>query len=529
VSTEAFDYVVVGGGSAGCVVAARLSEDPAVRVALVEAGPADRGRLFDIPGLFGLIQKTAFDWDFQTEPEPALNHRQTYLPRGRVLGGTSSINTMLYIRGNQWDYDEWEAMGCAGWSYEEVLKVFRRAEDNERGASRYHGVGGPVAVSDARSVHPLLEAWVAAAVESGYEENPDFNAERQDGVGVYQVNQRNGLRCSASVAYLRPVLGRPNLQVLTSTLALRLKLERARVVGVEVDHLGETRTIAVNGEVVLSAGAYQSPQLLLLSGVGPAADLQALGIRPVLDLPGVGANLQDHPGCFLCYPSRIADLSGADSPANEALIRKRGLGPLTWNEAGGFIRTHDEDSNLPDIQFHVAPGKFRDTGPVPFEHALSFGPYVNRPLSRGRVTLRSNVPYAKPRIFHNFLSGERDQRTLREGIRIALDIARRPALRACLLDRRLAVAAGLAPESDSDGAIDDFIWKEAFSFFHPAGSCAMGTVVDSKLRVLGIDGLRVADTSIMPTIIGGNTNAPAMMIGEKAAEMIRALHRRAGP
>ena len=518
---EHFDYIVIGAGSAGCAVAARLSGDPNARVALLEAGPADRGRLFEVPGLFGLQQKSATDWDLQTEPEPQLGGRRAYLPRGRVLGGTSSMNTMVYIRGHADDYDGWAQLGCEGWSYEEVLPYFRRAEDNERGEDRFHGVGGPLAVSDGRSVHPLLLAWVTAALEAGHAENHDFNGAVQEGVGPYQMTQRDGLRCSSSAAYLRgPGVG-PNLSVLTSAPALRIVLAGERAVGVEVDHLGERRTLWAEREIIVSCGAYLSPQLLMLSGIGPADHLQEIGIPTAVDLPEVGGNLQDHPGCFIGYLTRTPDLSDADTAANETLLRREGHGPLTWNEAGGFLRT-DPALEIPDIQFHAAPGMFRDEGLSPaFASAVSFGPYVCRPESRGTVRLRSSMPSAKPRILHNFLDAERDRAVLREGLRTAMEIGRQPALAAHQDSHEASVAAGLVPESDSDEALDRFMRLATFSFYHPCGTCRMGTVVDSELRVRGVDGLRVADTSVMPRLLGGNTNAPAIMIGEKVSDLIR--------
>ena len=513
------DYAVIGGGSAGCALAARLSEDPEARVVLIEAGPRDADRVFELPGLYGRAQKSDYDWDLQTEPEPGLDGRRAYLPRGRVLGGTSSINTMVYIRGHPADYDRWSELGAAGWSFAEVLPYFLRAEDNERGAGPVHGAGGPLAVSDARSVHPLLRAWVLAANEAGHPPNDDFNGDRQDGVGVYQMTQRDGLRCSAASAYLAPARDRPNLRVLTSARALRIGLRRSRAVAVEVERFERRSALRVEREVIVCAGAYLSPALLMCSGIGPAEHLASVGVRPLVDLPDVGENLQDHLGCFLSFPARTPDLQGADTPANEALARREGRGPLLWSEAGGFLRTR-EDAELPDVQFHAAPGGFLDEGlAAPAGHALSFGPYVNRPRSRGTVRLRSPLPSAKPRIMHNYLADERDLTTLRDGLRLALEIARQPALRSHLIAG--APHRGI-PDSDSDADLDRHIRRTAFSFYHPAGTCAIGRVVDPRLRVLGVEGLRVADTSIMPLLVAGNTNAPAIMIGEKAADLIRA-------
>jgi choline dehydrogenase len=524
-ASEVFDYVVVGAGSAGCAVASRLTEDASTRVALIEAGRSDRSRIFELPALFALQQKTSFDWDFMTEPEPALDRRRAYLPRGRVLGGTSSMNTMVYIRGSHHDYDRWAAMGCEGWSYAEVLPYFRRSENNERGGDYYHGADGPLAVSDGRSVHPLLDAWVEAARELGYPHNPDFNGASQQGVGVYQMTQRDGLRCSASTAYLRPATGRDNLKIFLDAHALRVVMNGVRAVGVAVDHMGSRHTIVAEREVVLCCGAYQSPQLLMLSGIGPPDHLRSVGIRPLIDSPRVGENLQDHPGCYLSYISQTPVPEVDDDADNEALLREHGTGPLTWTEAGGFLST-GQDGETPDVQFHVALGMFRDEGLTPpFDSALTFGPYVNQPASRGRVTLRSSVPYAKPRILHNYLSDSKDRETLREGVRIAMRISGQPAMKSHLRDLSRTVAAGLAPASDSDAAIDEYLRSHAMSFYHPAGTCAMGTVVDSCLCVLGAEALRVADTSIMPRLVAGNTNAPAMMIGERAADLIRGVRQ----
>jgi choline dehydrogenase-like flavoprotein len=526
---EAYDHVVIGAGSAGCVVAARLSEDPSVSVAVIEAGPPSVGRLFEIPALYTLQYKTSHDWDFLTEPEPGLARRRAYLPRGRGVGGTGAMNSMLYVRGNPSDYDGWRDLGAEGRGYEDVLPWFRYSEDNERGESRYHGVGGPLTVSDGRSVHPLLEAWVAAAVEAGHPETDDFNGERQEGVGIYQVTQRDGLRCSSAVAFLRPAQERPNLTVLSSTLVRRIVFDGARAIGVEVECDGAVRTIEVRGDVVLSAGAYQSPQVLLLSGVGPADELRAAGVEPVVDLPEVGRNLQDHAGLLVSYRSATPQLLGPDTSAQEARLRRDGDGPMTWNEAGAFLRS-SYAGEVQDLQFHAALGRFKDEGLAPATHdAISFGPYVARPASRGTVTLRNALPQAKPRITHNFLVEEEDRRILRDGLRMALEIARRPALREHLPDLDAAIADGTAPASDRDADLDAFMRDTVFSFFHPCGTCAIGTVVDPELRVRGVEGVRVADASVMPRLITGNTNAPTMMIGERAAAFVAGREPAAAP
>jgi choline dehydrogenase-like flavoprotein len=504
---DEFDYVVIGGGSAGCVVAGRLSEDAAVEVALLEAGPSDSNPAIHVPARFWEQQKSTLDWDFESEPEPALNGRRTYLPRGRVLGGTGSMNTMLYVRGAAADYDSWARAGCDGWSFEDVLPLFKLSEDNQRGESRYHGTGGPVSVEDP-AVPRLLSHWVAGAEEAGHRANDDFNGEDQEGVGVYQATQRDGRRCSSSTAFIAPNLGRSNLTVLTGTQALRLLWSGSRATGVKVDRDGEERVIHVGREAIISAGSYLSPQLLMLSGVGPADHLRDMGIEPLLDNAAVGGNLQDHPGCFLTYPARISADVGEG-----------------WIEAGGFART-GEDS-LPDVQFHAAAGSFADegvsTGRAP---TLSFGPYVTRPRSRGRVWLRSPLPQAKPRILHNYLADAEDVEVLRRGVRMAMDIASSPSLREVLEDPLAANGDGSIPRSDSHTAIDEHIRATAFSFYHPAGTCAMGAVVDSEMRVMGVDGVRVCDTSIMPNLTVGNTNAPAIMFGEKLAEILKANSKR---
>ncbi len=413
------------------------------------------------------------------------------------------MNTMLYVRGAAADYDSWAERHSEGWSFEEVLPLFKASEDNSRGESHFHGTGGPLTVEDP-PVPEILSHWVAGAEEAGHRANEDFNGTDQDGVGIYQATQRDGLRCSASTAFIAPNRDRPNLTVLTGTQALRLLWSGTRAVGVEVDVDGEQRVIHFGREAIISAGAYLSPQLLMLSGVGPGGHLFEMGIEVVFENAEVGENLQDHPGCFLDYPARLPKDAGDG-----------------WIEAGGFARTGPDP--LPDIQFHAAAGSFADggvsTGRAP---TLSFGPYVTRPKSRGRVRLRSPLPQAKPRIIHNFLTNPDDVEVLRRGVRMAMEIAASPSLREVLGDPTEAIAAGLLPASDTRAAIDAHMRATAFSFYHPAGTCAMGKVVDGDLRVMGVDGVRVCDTSIMPNLTVGNTNAPAIMFGEKLAQLLGA-------
>ena len=520
--SESYDYVIVGAGSAGCAVAGRLSEDPSVRVAVIEAGPPAKGRLFEVPALFSRQLKTAFDWDFSTEPEPALGRRRAYLPRGRVVGGTSSMNTMLYVRGNPYDYDTWREFGNKTWGYSDVLPWFKRSEDNQRFDDEFHGRGGPLTVSDPVSVHPLLDAWIEAAQDAGHPRNDDFNGAVQDGVGRYQVTQRRGLRCSSAVAFLEPAADRPNLTVLSNTQALSIELDGGRATSLLVDHCGATRRIGIEAEIVICCGAYLSPHLLLQSGVGPADELAAAGITPMHDLPDVGRHLQDHTGCFLSFLSSTPPMVGPDTSAEEAQLRAEGTGPMAWCEVGGFVRS-TPDVEVPDIQLHAALGIVRDEGlAAPLERGVAWGPYVARPASRGWVRLRHPTPYAKPRIFHAYLKEDDDRIRLRHGIRIAMEIARQPAIRDRLqTGLKEAAEMGLAPRSDTDDAIDEYITDAAFSFYHPSGTCMMGPVVDHQLRVQGLANVRVADTSVMPTLVTGNTNAPAIMIGERAADFIK--------
>jgi len=523
VSSVQFDTVIVGAGSAGCALANRLSADPAHRVCLIEAGPEDRSPLIHIPaGMLGTIPRRGLNWAFETEPQPGLGGRRGYQPRGRALGGSSSINAMIYMRGHRSDYDDWAALGNPGWAYEDVLPLFRRSEDQQRGADVFHGSGGELSVSDLPSPHAASQAFVESAVRAGLSRNPDFNAAGQDGAGLYQVTQRRGRRCSAAVAFLRPALGRPNLTVLTCRHATRIVFANGRAAGVEVEGRGGTARIGAAREVILSAGAFGSPQLLLLSGIGPREELARHGIALRHELPGVGANLADHIDLALVYRSEDASLMGITArTAWRALWgysewRDRGTGLLTTNfaEAGAFLRTR-EGLARPDVQLHFLVGLVDDHARrLHYGYGVSCHVAVLRPKSRGRVGLRSANPREAPLIDPNFLVDPEDLATLVAGVKRA---------------RGIMDGAPLAPhrceelftEGEGDEALIAQIRRRADTIYHPLGTCRMGTdpmaVVDAALRVHGIERLSVVDASVMPAPIGGNTNAPTIMIAEKAA------------
>jgi choline dehydrogenase len=514
---ETFDYVVVGAGSAGCVLASRLTEDPDVSVALLEAGGEDSQPEIHVPAAFPALFKSSFDWDLLGEQEPGLGNRRLYLPRGRMLGGCSSINAMIYIRGNRADYDGWEAGGAEGWSYDEVLPYFKRSESNERGEDAFHGADGPMQVADSRSMHALVDTMLDAARAAGHEHNPDFNGARQEGVGRFQLTQRGGWRESTADAWLRPAQRRSNLRVLPRAMALRIVFEGSRAVGVEVSCDGQVFRLRAEREVILSAGAYQSPVLLMLSGIGPEDQLTPFGIELREPLP-VGHNLQDHCMAQLNYLTDEQSLFMSATPQNIALLQSEGRGPLTSNipEAAGFFRTRP-GLEAPDVQFHFAPSLFFDEGlTAPSDHGYCFGPVVIHPTSRGRVMLRAPLPDAKPRVLCNFLTTEEDRRSMLDGMRLALQIASQAPLRA------VQRAPFSVPESDSDDDLQAFVQRAAQSVYHPTSTCAIGSVVDSELRVHGFEGLRVVDASVMPRITRGNTNAPTIMIAERASDLIAA-------
>lgn len=526
-----YDYIIIGGGSAGCVLAARLSEDSQVRVALLEAGPADRSVLIHCPAGLALLAKTGqANWGFQTTPQQGLNGRRGYQPRGKVLGGSSSVNAMIYARGHRQDYDDWAAQGNPGWSWNDVLPYFKRSEDNERGGDELHGTGGPLHVMDLRSPNPFSSRFVEAAKQAGFPHNPDFNGAQQDGVGLYQVTHKNGERFSAAKAYLTPHLSRPNLHVITGAQATRILLEGKRAVGVEFLQGGQKRELRATREVLLSAGALQSPQLLMLSGIGPAGHLHDRGITPVHDLPGVGQNLQDHPDVVLVYDApHLTDLFGLSFKGALNVLRgiwqwrTRRTGMLTTNfaEAGGFIRSQAGEA-IPDLQLHFVIAKLVDHGRTTTTgHGYSCHVCLLRPRSRGSVRLLSADPLVAPLIDPNFLGERDDVDRLIRGFKLMRSILSQPEI-ARLGARELAASA----VAKTDVQIEQFVRNHADTIYHPVGTCRMGPgpmdVVDAQLRVHGLQGLRVVDASIMPGLIGGNTNAPVMMIAEKAADMIRA-------
>jgi len=516
-----YDYVIVGAGSAGCVLAARLTEDPDVSVLLIEAGPPDSIENIHVPVAFSQLIHSQVDWDYSTLPEPFANHRRVGLPRGKTLGGSSSINWMVYIRGHRADFDGWREEVCEGWGYDDLLPYFKRSEDNERGACEYHGAGGPLAVSEGRSRNPMTEAFLDACDQAGQLRNEDFNGAEQDGFGRYQVTMRDGRRCSTAVGYLHPAMSRPNLTVETFTQVHRVLFEGARAVGVQAARLGELRDFRAEREVILCGGAYNSPQLLMLSGIGPAELLTMLQIPVVADLSAVGQNLQDHAGTgWLWTHDEPVSLLSAMSDENVAQFAGEGSGPLTSNgvETGGFLRT-GEHLPAPDLQYHVAGAMLLDE-PI-YEHGLTLAVYPVKPASRGSLSLRSADPTVAPFILHNYYAEDSDMQTIMRGMRVAREIAAQPAL------APYTARPYDQPDSDSEQDLRAYIRRHTYTTFHPVGTCRMGAdaeaVVDTELSVRGVQGLRVIDASVMPSIVRGNTNAATIAIAERAADLVRGV------
>jgi choline dehydrogenase len=523
VQTARFDYVIVGAGSAGCALANRLSADGST-VLLLEAGGADRSPKIKIPAAFAQQFETSLDWSYLTEPEPGCDDRRLFIPRGRTLGGSSSMNAMLYVRGCAADYDGWAEQGCEGWSWEEVLPYFKRAENREGAASPHHGRGGPLNVAGLRSPSELTRRMIAAARARDFPLDPDYNDGEPDGVGPVQVTQKNGRRWSSADAYLRPARRRPNLTVVTGATALGLELGPGpRATGVRwANRRGGVAIAAAEREVILSAGAIGSPQLLLLSGIGRGEQLRRLGIEPRHELPGVGENLQDHPYVVTIWDSAIGhSLLDAEKPAAlaEFLLRRRG--PLTSTVAEAFLFTRSNlEATAPDLQFHFAPAFFSRNGFEEYPgHAFTTGPVLIAPRSRGRLWLRSADPAAKPAIRGNHLTEPADLAALVRGVQLAREL---------VASEPLASAAGPeiypGPEVRTNEQIEADVRRRVELLYHPVGTCRMGSdegaVVDPQLRVRGIEGLRIADASVMPSITRGNTHAPTVMIAEKAAELI---------
>ena len=528
---QGFDYVIVGAGSAGCTLAARLTEDPSVTVALIEAGGKDNSLLIRMPaGVGGLLkQKGAYNWGFWTVPQAHMDNRRLYWPRGKGWGGSSSINGMLYVRGHASDYDQWRQMGLKGWSYEDVLPYFKKSETHTGGESEFHGGSGPLNVSDSPMEDELYGAFIEAGKQAGYPYTPDFNGAQQEGVGPYQRTIHDGERWSTSFAFLRPALGRPNLTVISTGKVTKVLIEKGRAVGVEYARKqgGMAETVRADAEVIVCGGAVQSPQILQLSGIGKADDLRAMGIEVKADSPDVGANLQDHLDVTIVHAC-TKKITGYSKQAGikklgvglNYIFRKQGPGRDNFLQAGGFLSTR-EGLIAPDIQLHFVNAAMLDHANTDLgEDGFTIHACQLRPESKGRIGLMSADPFDDPLIDPNYLASETDRRVMRDAAKMTMDIAQQQAFDAY---RGRAVLPEKAPQSDAEW--DAFIRAKGETIYHPVGTVRMGSddaaPLDDELRVRGIDRLRVVDASSMPTLVGGNTNAPTIMVAEKAADLIK--------
>ncbi len=528
-ATQKYDYIIIGAGSAGCVLANRLSEDPDTSVLVLEFGGSDRSVVIQMPSAFSIPMNTKkYNWRYETEPEPFLNGRRIHCPRGKVLGGSSSINGLVYIRGHACDFDEWESLGAQGWGYRNCLPYFKRAEHYEAGGDNYRGQTGPLHTTNGNHMkNPLYGAWVQAGAEAGYIKTDDCNGYMQEGFGAMHMTVKNGVRCSTANAYLRPAMARPNLTVITHAMTRQILLDGKRAVGVSYDHNGQTHEVYCRREVVVSSGPIGSPHLLQRSGIGPADVLRKAGIEVRHDLPGVGENLQDHAEVYIQFSCKEpVTLNSKMDPLSKLLIGLRwllfkdGLGATNHFEAGGFIRS-DKGLRWPDIQFHFLPAAMRYDGNKPIKgHGFMVLTGPNKPKSRGYVRARSADPYEHPQIQFNYLQREEDREGFRRCIRLTREIIGQKAMDRF---RDSEIAPGALVNSDED--LDAFVRENLESTYHPCGSCRMGedalAVVDSELRVHGLDGLRVIDSSVFPSEPNGNLNAPTIMLAERASDLLR--------
>lgn len=528
-ATQKYDYIIIGAGSAGCVLANRLSEDPDTSVLVLEFGGSDRSVVIQMPSAFSIPMNTKkYNWRYETEPEPFLNGRRIHCPRGKVLGGSSSINGLVYIRGHACDFDEWESLGAQGWGYRNCLPYFKRAEHYEAGGDNYRGQNGPLHTTNGNHMkNPLYGAWVQAGAEAGYIKTYDCNGYMQEGFGAMHMTVKNGVRCSTANAYLRPAMERPNLTVITHAMTRQILLDGKRAVGVSYDHNGQTHEVYCRREVVVSSGPIGSPHLLQRSGIGPADVLRKAGIEVRHDLPGVGENLQDHAEVYIQFSCKEpVTLNSKMDPLSKLLIGLRwllfkdGLGATNHFEAGGFIRS-DKGLRWPDIQFHFLPAAMRYDGNKPIKgHGFMVLTGPNKPKSRGYVRARSADPYEHPQIQFNYLQREEDREGFRRCIRLTREIIGQKAMDRF---RDSEIAPGVLVNSDED--LDAFVRENLESTYHPCGSCRMGedalAVVDSELRVHGLDGLRVIDSSVFPSEPNGNLNAPTIMLAERASDLLR--------